>query len=243
MHVLLTRPEADAAPMARRIEALGHRVSVAPLLEVEFEPPDAVDLTGVQALIATSRNALRAISGVADIDAVRRLPLYVIGPGTAALARRFGFLDVLEGPGDGNGLASLMVSRLRPKAGLLVHLSGEALAFDLAEALAPLGFDVARHIVYRTVPAADLPEPVKTSLREGTLDTVILMSPRTAEAFLALAAQAGLLRQARSLAYICISEAVAARLAGLAPAAMHVALKPNAEEVLAVLAAKAPKLS
>ena len=57
MHVLVTRPAEDAEPLKARIEALGCKVSLAPLMEIVPNEiaPDHMD--GATALIATSGNA------------------------------------------------------------------------------------------------------------------------------------------------------------------------------------------
>ena len=62
MHLLVTRPESDADPMRVRLEAMGHRVSLCPLITIELAPDAAVHLDGVQALVATSRNGLDAVA-------------------------------------------------------------------------------------------------------------------------------------------------------------------------------------
>ena len=60
MHLLVTRPETEAARTTRQLEAMGHRVTIAPLLEIVTETPP-LDIRGVQALVLTSRNAVHAL--------------------------------------------------------------------------------------------------------------------------------------------------------------------------------------
>src|SRR5690606_33989151 len=123
---------------------------------------------GLQGLIATSSNGLRAVAPFPE--AALRLPLYAVRPATAALARVLGFRQVVEGPGDGRGLAGLIRAEVDPASGALLHLSGETLAFDLAGALQPAGFDVRRAVVYRAVPASGLPSDAVEALRGGHVD-------------------------------------------------------------------------
>ena len=61
MRLLVTRPEPDALKLRAALEERGHEATVEPLLQVSFDDADPIDLDGVQALIATSRNGLRAL--------------------------------------------------------------------------------------------------------------------------------------------------------------------------------------
>lgn len=243
MRVLVTRPEEDAGGLSERIEALGHEAIHAPLIAIETFTDVVIDLAGVQAIVATSRNALRALAANAAIDVARRLPLLAVGAATAALARDMGFGDVQAGPGDGAGLAETIRATRDPAGGALLHVGGESLAFDLTAALTPSGFMVRRVIVYRSAPAEQLPALVADRLRAGAIDAVTLMSPRTAETFTRLVTLAGLAGPARTPIYICLSPAVAERLSPIAPDQVQVATTPSTEEMLALLrdlAARSP---
>lgn len=235
MRVLVTRPEEDAGGLVERIAALGHEAIHAPLIEIATYDGVQIDLAGVQAIVATSRNALRALARSPALDAARQLPLLAVGQATAAFARELGFGEARAGPGDGSGLAATIRATLDPGQGLLLHISGETLAFDLAAALAPDGFTMRRAIVYRSAPADRLPPMVADRLRAGSLDAVTLMSPRTAETYARLVAAAGLVEPARALVYICLSPAVAERLSPIAPSRVLAPTTPSTEEMLALL--------
>ena len=62
MRVLVTRPEDDARETAVRLKALGHEPILAPLISIRFIDGPDIDLAGVQALIATSSNGVRALA-------------------------------------------------------------------------------------------------------------------------------------------------------------------------------------
>lgn len=246
MRVLVTRPQEDAGSLMEQIEAMGHQVVTAPLLEIIPDPPRHVDLTGVQAVAATSRNALRAIAGCHWLPPVLQLPMLAVGAATAEAARSLGFRRVVVGPGDARGLALIARDVLRPAAGVLLHLSGSEIAFDLAAALQPEGYATRRVIVYRTAERTELPSQVADRLRHGEIDAVLLMSPRTAEVYARLVISAGLAEAARRPAHLCLSERIAARLAALAPDLVKVSAQPTTEEMLALvghLAAQSPPWS
>lgn len=237
MRLLLTRPEADAAGMCAALEAAGHSVVVEPLLRVEPLPGPPIDVDGVQALIATSRNALRALAARGEPARRADVPLFAVGPGTAALARAQGFSRVIEGPAGARELPGVIVRHCSPDAGILLHLAGARLAFDLAGALAQLGFTVRVEAVYSAVAAAAALSPgTRDALAAGRIDAVVLMSPATAERYVALVRGHGLEHMAHRPVHLCLSAAVAGRLAPLAGARAEVALRPNAQEMLALIA-------
>ena len=68
MRLWVTRPELDAAVLRAKLVAQGHEVIIEPLLQIDFEDADPVELDDVQLLIATSRNAGRAAAQVWTCD-------------------------------------------------------------------------------------------------------------------------------------------------------------------------------
>ena len=241
MRLLITRPEPDALQLMAALEQHGHDAVVEPLLSVSFALGEAIELDGAQALIATSRNALRALKSHPVGGKARRLPLFAVGPATAAAARACGFEMVLTGAGTAQELVTHIVAVADPAAGLLVQLAGDRQAIDLKGELEAHGFRVVQHIVYRTHAATALSEIALEGLAMGEIDGVILMSPRTAAIYASLMRKQGLAGIARSLAHFCVSAAVAERLAVLGSVPVRIAARPQVEEVLALIDAAAAR--
>jgi uroporphyrinogen-III synthase len=234
MRLLVTRPEPDAMRQVERLAARGHEAVLAPLLAIETATEMPLELNGAQALIVTSRNALRALATHRELAASLQLPLFAVGEATAKAAAELGFTRVTSGPGTGEGLAQLIADALDPDAGALVHLAGKTVAFDLKSALQAKGFTLRQPVLYRAVAATRLPESVLTLLNEGKLDGVILMSPRTAAIFAALVVRHEALTQASRLDCYCLSAAVAQAVEPL-KARTIVAARPSEEDILALL--------
>jgi uroporphyrinogen-III synthase len=237
MRLLVTRPEPDASREAEAIAARGHEAVLAPLLAIEFAPDAALDLTGVQAIVVTSRNALRAIANRRELQEARELPLFAVGEVTARAGRKLG-LAVMTGPGAAAGLPELISARLDPKCGPVLHLAGENLAFDLKSALEAKGFTLRQPVLYRAVPAQALPAKALSLLEAGKLDGAILLSPRTARTFASLIDRQGAATQGRRLICYCLSQAVAEVLAPLG-FRVRVAPQPREEDVLALVDSEA----
>lgn len=242
MNILVTRPEPDALTLKGLIEARGHPVLVEPLMRVALEPDAIEDLDGVAALIATSRNALKALRASSVLEQALELPLFAVGRATADEARRIGFHRVITGPGTAAGLAAAIGSVLDPADGLIVHLSGDTLAGDVIGDLDLLGFRAMRTIVYRMVAATSLRASTITAIAEGDVEGVVLMSPRTSQIWAGLLRKHELVRSARAIAHLCLSRAVAAPLASLGSIPIDVADAPTTADVLALIETVAARM-
>ena len=236
MHVLITRAEDDAVDLKARLEGFGVTVSVAPLLSIAFEPIEAETLATAAGLIATSSNGLRALHNSPALRAALVLPVFAVGPATAALAREMGFSNIVEGPGTASGLVPVIIAKAADLGGRpLVYLAGETLAFDLAGALAGHGINVRQIPSYRAREISLLPETVQSQLALGQIDAVVLMSPRTARIWSGLAKKSGIERDLRHLTHVCLSPSVADRLQLRPSPEIVVAARPNGHEIVSLI--------
>jgi uroporphyrinogen-III synthase len=235
MHVLITRPEPDAAAFAAQLEALGHTVTLEPLLSIEHLPIDVSALDGVPGLIVTSRNGLRALASSPAFNAALGLPIIAVGPGTAELARQLGFGRVVADSGAATDLVPAIVAAARGQQGTFVHVRGEDVAVDLRTALRPHAIELGEIVAYRARPAYAFQRQTKELLARGAIDAVILMSPRTGSIFTLLVRTEGLEQAAKRLVLLCLSPAVAAAIEPLAPARVEVAESPNSAAMLAAV--------
>ena len=231
MRILITRPEADAGPLARALEARGHEAVIMPLLEISFRDID-IDVAVFRGVLATSANGVRALERCANFADIATLPLYAVGPATGAEARRAGFASVHIAGGDVVRLGDYVASHLEPEGVPLLHVSGKAAAGDLQGLLADCGFRVERIIGYEAKKAKCFTPPVLQGLRAGDIDAVMLYSPRTAAIFGNLVQSSGLQKAFGKLRVFCLSEAVGARLAGTGAGAIHVAQTADQDALL-----------
>jgi len=231
MHVLVTRPEEDAASLAAALSARGHEPHLEPLLRIEPAPgvPTPLDLDGVQAILFTSANGVRAL---AHLSPDRGLPVFTVGNASAEAARAAGFTEVASAAGDVEDLARLVAARLKPKDGAVYHGAGQRLAGDLKERLEGDGFTLRRVVLYRAHAASDLSRTTRTALLAHHLDAVTLFSPRTAATFVKLVQKADLAVACPSLDAVCLSPAVAEKLGVLSWRSVRIAAHPTQEALL-----------
>lgn len=243
MHILVTRPEPDALKLKGLLDERGHDASVEPLLSVSYEDAEPIDLEGVTSLIATSRYGLTALADDADLlQQARRLTVLAVGSATARVARQMGFRQVVTGPGTARDLIPLIVSNFDPTDELMLYLAGDRVATDLAAELGAHGFRVTTSIVYRMLQRARFSDATRDLIADGEIDAVMLMSAETAGVYTRLIQQGNLVPMARGIQHLCISEAVARRLAALTGVPIDVASEPTLEEMLALVDVAEAKL-
>jgi uroporphyrinogen-III synthase len=237
MRLLVTRPRDDAEAFASMLRLRGHEAVVAPLMEVHFIPGPLVPCEGVQGVLATSANGIRAFAGRTER---RDLTVYAVGPQTAEAARSEGFANVVNSHGDSAQLVEMVVREADPKNGMLLHAAGAETAGRVRQALAAHGFFVETVVLYEALPVSQLPAVAQEALRDGSLDGVLLFSPRSAKIFSTLVAEAKLTEHCARLVAFCISAATAEALTPLTFARLAVAGTPNQDAILDLIPAPEP---
>lgn len=235
MRILITRPEADAKVLQAHLTGQGHEVFIEPLIDIKFDNCDEAFIDEAQCLVATSRNAIRALSQSSAFDQALGMPLFVVGPGSAATAKALGFQNVIEGSGTAAGLLDLVAELAEVNGGPVVCLAGDQRAFDMAGELQRLGFQVLSPVVYRTEAAQAMTPRLIERLEAGEIDCVMLFSPRTASSYVRLLRAHNILETVDEVCHICLSQSVAQQLAPLGCGRVLVARQPNLREVLALL--------
>lgn len=232
MRILVTRPQEDSREISQTLEAMGHDVVAAPLLHIQFYDGPEISLDGVQAILATSANGVRAI---ARRTPRRDVPLFAVGPQTEAEARVAGFAYIKNANGDGAALAHATAQWVKPDDGMLLHAAGAQAPKLLVAELEKRGFAVRREVLYEARAAQRLPDAAAQALKNGALDAVIHFSARSARTFADCATREGLAAPCEKLIAVCISEAAAAALSPLHFRETRIAKVPNQQALLALL--------
>ncbi len=230
MRLLVTRPQPEAAATARRLEAIGHTVTVEPLLNIMLNAPPK-DLPQPAGLIVTSRNGVRALQTWPQTAGWHDVPLFAVGAGTAETARGAGFAHVTAGDGEAAALVSVIGGALPVGRGPVIYAAARDLSGNLAEKLEKAGFDLQMVEAYRAERAEELSPALAAALSAGTIDGALFYSRRTAETFRDLVAG----RSVRLAHIFALSAAVAGPLQGLATA-LSVAPEPSEDSLLTLIA-------
>lgn len=222
--VLITRPREDAEPLADLLEGHGFATLIEPLLEITMVDGPAFDLSGIQALVMTSANGVRAFT---HRDSRRDLPVYAVGMATAAEATAAGFQRVTTAGGNVDALAAALTENLDPIQGPIFHPAGSVQAGDLGTALRQAGFGYRRDACYHAAIATRLSDTVATAFLKREIDHVLLYSPRTARTFCTCASDSGCADHLDTVVAHCLSEAVAVAASSLAWRRMVTVARPD----------------
>jgi uroporphyrinogen III methyltransferase / synthase len=164
MRIVVTRPEARAGELVRRLEERGHEVVVCPLIDTEPLGDEPIELGGYDWVVVTSRTGaellLRRAQGSWPAVAA-------IGPGTAEALRERGLEPALV---PAVSTQEGLVAELPSQAGRVLFAGAEAARGHLVE---QLGADF--EPLYRTVELEPAEPPAG--------DLVVLASASAARAF------------------------------------------------------------
>ncbi len=223
VRVLITRPREDALPLARELAEIGVDSLIEPLISIDYldVPPP---LAGVQALLMTSANGVRAFARLGN---KRTLPLFAVGDATARTAAERNFENIFSAAGDVAALAELVTAKCDPGGGELLHVAASRVAGDLSGRLAAAGFKYRRAVLYAARKSESLTAAAQDALRAGDLAGVVLYSPRTARTFGELVRAAGLEETLANIEAFCLSAAVADAASGLVWRKLAVARHPE----------------
>jgi uroporphyrinogen-III synthase len=228
MRILVTRPLEDGEEIAEKLRAMGHQPLLAPLLRTVFHDGPEPDFTGVQAILASSANGIRAL---VRRTARRDLPIFAVGPQTAQEAQKAHFARVENADGDAVALAAATTGWTTPDKGDLLHVCGEAAPGILADTLIAQGFTVRRCALYAVHAARQLPAEARAGLEQQVLDGALFFSPHSARIFCELTAD---LPRVGVTAF-CISPVTAMTLEGQGFGRIAVAARPNQAALLDLL--------
>jgi uroporphyrinogen-III synthase len=229
---LVTRPREESETLAAALATRGIGAVTEPLLEVRFQEAPALDLSGVQAILCTSANGVRALARTITDRGMR---LLAVGDATASRARAEGFTAVESAGGDVNDLVRLTADRLHPQDGRLLHVAGNVVAGDLVGALRARGFTVERSILYEARPVAALSPETVGLLCSGAIHFALFFSPRTAAIFVRLAGSASVGECCARITALSISPSADTALSDLTWFERRIAERPNQPALLDML--------
>lgn len=230
---LVTRPEPDASLLAEKLRSKSLYPLVEPLFALRFsgKPPPVKNYQG---LLATSRNAIRALEACGAAQNFSLFPFLAVGAETEREARAAGFQTVVSANQSAASLAELAERTFDPQGGPILYLASKQRKSALEETLGEKGFQIEIWEAYGTEPCSELRKATALALEERRIGTVLLFSERASEHFLRL----GQRFQQEILAapiYACLSQQVAKPLsaAGLSVQIAHEAREDSLLKLLA----------
>ncbi len=239
--VLITRPLNAASELASELGGYGYECIIEPMLTIipTFSLRPTVDK--LQAVMFTSRNALFALKLASSVvDDLLNLPCFCVGPRTSRHAADFGFRHIQCTNSDGAELAQFMSRTLSDKTSSILHIVGQEVDNKAQNYLELQGYNVITWSVYKAVPALDLTPSLVENFTQHRLSAVLLYSPRSAQALVALMEKAALQACCKTMIAIGLSETVVEALKPIAWRNLVAAPAPTEDAVIECLRKMCP---
>ena len=209
--IWLTRDHTDNLPLMDALFQARLTPLAEPLIEMSytstdlnpyFKPPQR------RAVIATSRYGLRGL--ILNLPTLTRAtPVFCVGQATGQTAKDLKFKQVICAEGNVESLLEKIIALENQAPQSYFYARGEDIAFPLAPTLQTHGIEVTEAVVYQALPRTQLTPPLEDKIKAGRIDRVVIYSKRTAQIFLQLMAEHGLMDCAPSLHVITISPQIA----------------------------------
>lgn len=224
MRVIVTRPEPGLSRTMARLGAEGYEAVALPLTRAVTLVDGVKAAQGMQPdfYVATSAAALDAASEALD----RSLRIWTVGPATAKRARKAGFSNVRQGPGEGQGLARSIIEAEAADLKLL-YLAGRERTSGFEDVLKAAGRAIDVVEVYDVEQIDHGADLIATTFAANP--AVMLYSAGAARA---LAKQ---VHHETPIIAVCMSENVAAALPEYWRRTCVVAATPNEDGMVAAL--------
>lgn len=178
--ILLTRPIASSIEDASFLASLKIDNFIEPLMNIKplqfIIAEHKFDL-----LVATSKHSIEIFSSYAD----KNTPIAVPGESSAAIAKKFGFMNVLSANNNAISLVEFIKNHFNKNTNILV-LRGEDIHLNVKECLNEIGYSACELVVYKAILAKNFSDKLIHLLQSNTIKSVALYSRRTAQIFLEL---------------------------------------------------------
>lgn len=222
----LTRPDASATDMPRRLESMGARVLCAPALEIRALPQDHPAMLAAQEklgrlqqyrhIIFISGNAVHHGMALMQDNWPQHSRCYAIGNTTARLLQQHGIEVLQPAPAQMNSEGLVALPELQSVAGdKVLIVRGIGGREWLAQALVARGAEVDYLETYQRLKSGTLPKAVSRRVAAGAIDFILAASGETVTIIVELV-DASLRRTLMDIAIVVPGQRVAdiARRAG-----------------------------
>lgn len=233
MHILLTRPYFQSLATQKELETSGHTVSFSPVLNIQPCAYDTTAFNNSAAFVVTSANGALHLGMGNEINL--SLPIYAVGPATAAPLINAGFSNIHIAEGDAESLIPIILEKQAPSQGIVTYLSGENVTEDIADTLKKHGYQTKRVIAYKAKPIPRLSQTTQKLFQQAKVDVVIFMSYRTALHFTRLIEDGGLSSHLCNIQAVCMSQQVATGLHSAHWQDIHISDKPSLPAIYSII--------
>jgi uroporphyrinogen-III synthase len=205
MYTLITRPQEEAIIEAQKWQEMDYACLIEPMIEIEYQSL-GLSLEPYNAIIVTSKNALKAIAGFNFLGKI-----IAVGPQTAEFANKLGFTNILCAESNVKSLINIIDHSHSPA----LYLRGDVVTVDLKALLPAKGVQIDETIVYTTKARDNFSAKLIEYLQAGEIEQVLLFSSRTAQIFCTLMTKHNLDQYSHPMKAIVLSTQIAEQISQL----------------------------
>ncbi|MEB3702973.1 Uroporphyrinogen-III synthase [Candidatus Bealeia paramacronuclearis] len=208
-YFLLTRPQEDSERLVPFLEMKGYTPIIEPLLHPVYLKDFILTPPELQAIIVTSKHALKSLEASQKLALFEKTPLICVGEKTAELAKNLGIETVLGKCENGDQLLSWIQKNVIPELGSLLYLHGDVVRQDLKSAISPQGYRVQAQKIYEMKESQALSPKVLDLFHRKVFQGIAFFSPRTAKIFVKISNKFNLYEKFSTVHAFCLSQSIA----------------------------------
>jgi len=234
-YLLITRPQEDAEKLARLVKFKGYEPVVEPLLSPVYVEDLIMTPPKMQAVMVTSKHALRAIETSNQVSMFRSVPFICVGEKTMERAQQMGLQTIPTAPENVDMLVEWVKENIVPEVGPLMYLHGDVVTKDLKSTLEKHGFFVHNQKTYDMNEAQMFSKKTLDLIKRQVFHGIGFFSPRTGRIFVKIANNFGLRDQLSVVNALCLSQSIADEVKEIPWKSIKVAKGPKEEAFLELL--------
>lgn len=215
--LLITRPSPLGESLVKDLQEQGFNAMHWPLTKIITTQTPAPEIAAINAIIATSQNAAKALQQQVW-SLKKQIPVYAVGPQTANAFRALGFDDVRTPP-QSAGWETLTAHILEKETTpiTMLRLRGEPEKGHITQHLTTAGHHVVERCLYRAETEENIPQQVANSLASLPSETRLLVVHGSRHAALQWQHQRSKWQLKAKIGHIVLSQEIAAALPAQEP--------------------------
>lgn len=192
MQILLTRPKASSEATAIKLKHMGHQTTIEPMINIVSVAAQTYN-PYYSAIVFTSQNAVRVFNETnPNWLSSFTGKVFSVGSKTTQAIISAGCSNIIQGSGDVDGLAVVMIDNLKGVDKEILFPHGLHVEGDLEGLLVKAGIAVKSVVLYEAKATQQMRKTTINHLKGAEFNYVLFYSARTATTFINMAKASGM---------------------------------------------------
>jgi len=177
LRILFTKSQNSSENLIKQLLAKGHEVIIFPILNIKPLLQNKIDFKDFNSVIFTSANAIYNLESRENIE---HLNCFCVGEQTAAVAKKFGFLNIQITGNNYDQLKKYIFKSVDKSKDKFIYVRGEYISNDLEGDFKKEGIFIKAFINYTTELNTQIDPKLIADLKEKLIDVIFIYSKRAA---------------------------------------------------------------